>query len=106
MKKILAIVWKDTVLRFSDKSELLFFLILPIIFTFILTGVGGGQAESIPLLVVNNDGSDLADKLVAALSAMDLLEVRLLSASEAEGQYGQQKASAWLTITLACRPES
>jgi len=36
MKKILTIIWKDTILRFSSRSELIFFLILPIIFTFIL----------------------------------------------------------------------
>ena len=27
MKKVLNIIWKDTILRFSSKSELLFFLI-------------------------------------------------------------------------------
>ncbi len=33
MKKIFAIAWKDTLLRFTGWSEWLFFLILPIVFT-------------------------------------------------------------------------
>ena len=36
MKKIFTIIWKDTILRFSSKSELLFFFILPVIFIVLL----------------------------------------------------------------------
>ncbi|MCC6985468.1 MAG: hypothetical protein IT309_03490, partial [Anaerolineales bacterium] len=38
MKKIFAIAWKDAVIRFASSSELLFFIILPLIFTFLLAG--------------------------------------------------------------------
>ena len=38
MKKIFAIAWKDAIVRFASPSELLFFIILPIVFTFLLAG--------------------------------------------------------------------
>jgi len=38
MKKIFAIAWKDTIIRFASSSELLFFIVLPIIFTFLIAG--------------------------------------------------------------------
>ena len=38
LRKILAIAWKDAIIRFSSRSEILFFLVLPIVFTLILGG--------------------------------------------------------------------
>jgi ABC-type transport system involved in cytochrome c biogenesis permease component len=38
MKKIFAIAWKDAIIRFASSSELLFFIILPLVFTFLLAG--------------------------------------------------------------------
>ena len=43
MKKIFAIAWKDTLMRFTGWSEWLFFLILPIVFTLVLAGGTGGR---------------------------------------------------------------
>ncbi len=43
LRTILAIAWKDTRVRFSSRSELLIFLILPVAFTFILSGGGGAR---------------------------------------------------------------
>jgi branched-subunit amino acid ABC-type transport system permease component len=42
MKKILAIAWKDTLVRFTCWAEWIFFLVLPVIFTVILAGGTGG----------------------------------------------------------------
>ncbi len=36
MKKISAIAWKDFRLRFTNPSEFLFFLVLPVLFTFLV----------------------------------------------------------------------
>ncbi len=48
MKKIFAIFRKDTLLRFTSPVEWGFFLILPIIFTFILgSGTGNSQDQRI-----------------------------------------------------------
>jgi hypothetical protein len=38
MKKIFAIAWKDAIVRFASSSELLFFIVLPLVFTFLLAG--------------------------------------------------------------------
>ena len=38
MKKLLAIIRKDTLVRFASRSELLFFIVLPVLFTFLLAG--------------------------------------------------------------------
>jgi len=43
MKKIFAIAWKDAIVRFGSSSELLFFIVLPIVFTFLLAGVVLGE---------------------------------------------------------------
>ncbi|HNT22864.1 MAG TPA: hypothetical protein PKM21_00745, partial [Anaerolineales bacterium] len=75
--KILAIAWKDTLVRFSDRTELLFFLILPLIFTVLLSGMGAGGNDDAgtPLLVVDQDQSTLSAKLVAGLQEIDAVEV-------------------------------
>jgi predicted permease len=46
MSKIFAIVWKDFKIRSSSKTELLFFIILPVIFTLLLSGLFFGNSSS------------------------------------------------------------
>ena len=55
MKKIFAIAWKDAIIRFASSSELLFFIILPIVFTFLLAGgtPSGDDDNRIPFDVVD-----------------------------------------------------
>jgi len=57
MLKIFAIGWKDNIVRFSARSELLFFLVLPLVFTFLLGGAGVGGSSQIAILVVDQDQS-------------------------------------------------
>jgi ABC-2 type transport system permease protein len=99
MKKILAIAWKDTLNRFADKSELLFFLILPIIFTLVLSAAGGGQNEKkISLLVVDQDNSSFSTELVDELMKSESVEVKAVGLEEAQKQFDDKKAPIWLTI--------
>ena len=42
MRKLLAIIRKDTLNRFSGPSELLFFIALPIVFTFLFLAMPSG----------------------------------------------------------------
>ena len=42
MRKIITIIRKDTLVRFASASEWLFFIILPVVFTFI---IGGGFGD-------------------------------------------------------------
>ncbi len=55
MKKIFAIAWKDTIVRFASKSELLFFIVLPMLFTFLLAG-GTPSGEEDPRISLTGGG--------------------------------------------------
>jgi hypothetical protein len=47
MRKILAIAYNDIKIEFSSRSELIFFLVLPLIFTTII-GIGTRQHGHLP----------------------------------------------------------
>jgi ABC-2 type transport system permease protein len=98
MSKIFAIAWKDTLVRFTDASELLFFLVLPLIFTFLLGGAGVGGASAIHIAVVDLDNTPLAQQLTDALLADDALQISAVGQTEAEKLFNNREASAWLTI--------
>ena len=99
MKKVLAIIFKDTRLRFSGPTEWLFFLILPILFTVILAGGTGASADSrVRLVVVDQANSPLAAELVATLEKSEAVRPELLPLSQAEDQFSKRSASAVLVI--------
>lgn len=86
--KLIAIFRKDTILRFEGWSELLFFLILPIIFTFIIGGGlssgGPGEDNREVVPVVDEDGGPAAAELVAALAASETIRPEAYDRAEAE----------------------
>ena len=96
--KIFAIAWKDAILRFSSWTELLFFIILPLTFTFLLGGSSVGAPEGVRLLVSDADGSALSAELITQLDALDALRVDELSATDAATQFGDEQAVAWLAL--------
>lgn len=101
MQKILTIIWKEVILRFSSWSELVFFLILPLIFTFVFAGMqfGGEEGDNrIPVLVVDHDTSELADELLADLAASRAIRTELIDADLAEERFGENDHAAWLQI--------
>ena len=99
MKKVLAIIFKDTRLRFSGPTEWLFFLILPILFTVILAGGTGASADSrVRLVVVDQASSPLSAELVATLEKSEAVRPELLPLSQAEDQFSKRSASAVLVI--------
>jgi len=56
MRKIFAIALKDALLRFASRSEILFFLILPLTFTVLIGGAPGGRRHKHPaVLLVGSD---------------------------------------------------
>jgi ABC-type Na+ efflux pump permease subunit len=58
MSKVISIALKDMKLRFGSKAELLFFLILPLVFTLILSGVlFSDEAGKIVMVMVDEDNS-------------------------------------------------
>ncbi len=99
MNRILAITWKDLINRFSSKSEFLFFLILPIVFTLVLSNSGGGQSnKKIDLLVVDQDQSSFSADLVSELKKYPSIDVKEINLGEAQKQFDSKKAPIWLTI--------
>jgi ABC-2 type transport system permease protein len=108
MKKILNIIWKDTILRFSSRTEMLFFLILPIVFTFILAGGTGYQAgdNRIRLLVVDQAQSPLSAQIIAELEKSETVHPDVLTLDKAESEFDARNASALLVIPADCNTET
>ena len=69
LRNIVAIAWKDTLVRFSSRSELLFFIILPLIFIFILSGGPRGPKQDgrVILPIADDAGSAASRALIAAI---------------------------------------
>ena len=99
MSKVITIALKDMKLRFSGKTELLFFLILPLIFTLLLSGVlFGGGANKIVMVVVDEDNSDLSHKLVSLLQSSEIVMPSLLMRESAQETFDERDAAAILII--------
>jgi ABC-2 type transport system permease protein len=88
MKKILAIIWKEAILRFSSTSELLFFIILPIVFTFLLAGgtPQGDEDPRIRLLVVDQANTSISQQIITALEDSTAVRPEVMTLEEAEEQ--------------------
>ncbi len=104
MNKILNIIWKDTILRFSSKLELLFFLILPIVFTFILAGGTGNQYADnrIRLLVADQAQTTLSEQIILELEKSDTVRPDVMTLEAAENEFNSRNASALLVIPADC----
>jgi ABC-2 type transport system permease protein len=99
MSKIWAIAWKDALLRFSERSELLFFIVLPVFFTMLIGGAtGGGADDRVPLLVVNEDGGALASELLATLETSGAVRVEARTLAEAEADFAGDDYPALVII--------
>ena len=99
MSKVIAIALKDLKLRFTGKTELLFFLILPLIFTLLLSGVlFGGGTNKIVMVVVDEDNSDLSHKLVSLLQSSEIVTPSILVRESAMESFNNRDAAAILII--------
>lgn len=107
MRKLIAIIWKDTILRFVSPSEWLFFLILPTVFSVIVAGGTGAPADNrVRLLVADNAQSPLSAELIAILDASNTIRPDVLPQSEAEEQFSSREASALLVIPASFATET
>jgi ABC-2 type transport system permease protein len=99
MRKIFAIAWKDTILRFSSVSEWLFFLILPIAFTLILAGGTRQDGDSrIRLGVADLANSPLSADLIAALDRSEAVRPDKITLAKAEEELDARQVTAILII--------
>lgn len=99
MRKVLAIAWKDIRLSFASPAEWLFFIILPVAFTVILSGGTGPRADNrIRLGVVDQAATPLASELIAGLEKSQAVRPEVLPASQAEEEFSARRVSAVLFI--------
>ncbi len=100
LRRIAAIIRKDTLVRFSSRSELLFFLILPLLFTAILSGLAfGGEGDNrTAMAVVDEDGQALAADLLEVLSDSTAVRVELMTGEEAMTSLEEGEIAAVLII--------
>lgn len=100
MRKILVIIWKDVILRFSSKVELLYFIILPLIFTFLLAGgvPAGGQDPRLGLAVVDLAGSSLSANLLTELENSTTVRPIPYDLAEAERLFDERRLYSLLIL--------
>jgi ABC-2 type transport system permease protein len=98
MKKIYNIAWKDIKNRFSSPMEIMFFLVLPIIFTYLLSGTIGSGGRTYELIVVDQDQTSLSGQLIEELTPAGSMEIVLASSEESEALADAQDTAAILTI--------
>lgn len=88
MRKVLAIAWNDIQNEFAERSTLIFFIVLPLVFTAIIgaalknTYSDGSEDPRLPVLVVNADEGTSSTALLDLLASSDT--VRVVPVSEAE----------------------
>jgi ABC-2 type transport system permease protein len=100
MKKILAIAWKDAIIRFASPSELLFFIVLPVVFTFLLAGgtPSGDEDPRIGLLVVDEANTTVSRQILADLESSTAVRPEVLSRGEAQDRFDERRADVVLFI--------
>lgn len=100
MKKIFAIAWKDAIIRFASSSELLFFVILPVIFTFLLAGgtPSGDEDPRMPLLVVDEANTPISQQIIGELDNSTAVRPEVVTREEAQKQFDDRRADAVFII--------
>lgn len=103
LSKIVAITIKDSLIRFSSGSELLFFLILPIVFTLLLSGsftdVGSETGTTASrVVVVDEDGTHLANALIDSIANSEMIEIESQNLTTAQAALANEEAVALLII--------
>lgn len=101
MKKIFAIIWKDAVIRFSSAAELLFFIILPLVFTFLLAGgspSGNPTNNRVRLIVVDSANTAISQEIITELEKSTAVFPEALTLEAAEEEFSARRVSAILII--------
>jgi ABC-2 type transport system permease protein len=108
MKKIFAIARKDAILRFASSSELLFFIILPIVFTFLLASgtPSGNEDNRIRLPVVDEAQTTISKQIVEELENSTAVRPEIMTRDNARSQFDERRASAVFIIPAGIDIES
>ena len=100
MKKIFAIAWKDALIRFAGPSELLFFIVLPLVFTFLLAGgtPSGDEDPRNGILVVDEANTAISQRIIAELESSTTVRPELVSREEAQRLFDDRRAEVVFMI--------
>lgn len=100
MNKIFAIIRKDALIRFASRSELLFFIILPLVFTFLLAGgtPSNERDNRIPLTVVDLAHTPLSQQLIAQLDKSTSVRPETDTLENAEAAFKARQIQVLLVI--------
>lgn len=108
MNKIFAIAWKDAIVRFASSSELLFFIILPLVFTFLLAGgtPSGDEDPRIGLVVVDEAQTPLSQQMIRELENSTAVRPDVIAREEALNLFDERRADVVLLIPAGLDIES
>ncbi len=108
MKKIFAIAWKDAIIRFSGVSELVFFIILPVTFTFLLAGgtPSGDEDPRIRLVVVDEANTAISAQIIDELERSTAVRPEVTDRADAQKQFDDRRASTVFIIPAGVDAES
>ncbi len=100
MNKLIAIIRKDIALRFTSFTDWLFFLILPLIFTFLLAGgtPSGSDDPRLVLAVVDQAATPLSAEIIQSLQQSSSVRPQLIALADAEQQFKDRQIPALLLI--------
>src|SRR5215211_4486215 len=98
MKKIFAIAWKDAINRFASSSELLFFIILPLVFTFLLAGgtPSGDEDPRIGLVIVDEANTAVSQQVIQELEDSTAVRPEMTTREEAQNLFEERRADVVL----------
>ena len=106
MKKIFAIAWKDVILRFSSPSELLFFLVLPLVFTFLLAGGTRDEDPRVDLFVADEANTSISQQIISELKNSTAVHPEVTTRHEALNLFDQRRAEVVLLIPAGLNLEA
>jgi len=103
MIPFLALVRKDLLLFFGDRKAVVVGILVPIVLASFFGYLFGGQKGSaemskVPLLVVDQDGSDISRGLIAQLAGDKNLDVKPATLDDARESVRKGKATATIVI--------
>lgn len=101
MKKVFAIAWKDAIVRFASSSELLFFIILPLVFTFLLAGgtPSGDEDPRMELVVADEAKTALSQQIIRELeNSTAVRPEEVTTRAEAQRLFDDRSAEVVLII--------
>lgn len=104
---MLSIAWKDLLILFKDRNNLVGAFLLPVVFIVVFLGVAGAATggssqdaspERVPLAIVDHDGGAAATTLLTALEARAGLAITVYPEADAMAKLEAQEISHVLVI--------